>query len=93
MVNDRGEAVGWIGAIKGKHVWEIHPIAVSTPEQGKGLGQTLVQDIIRLARNHGAVAVWAGTSDETGSNIVDSDMPGPVCVRVQCSGERKCSQS
>lgn len=66
MVNDHGEAIGWIGAIRGRHVWEIHPIAVSPSEQGKGFGQLLVQDIIRLAQEHGAVAVWAGTSDETG---------------------------
>lgn len=66
MVNNHGEAIGWIGAIKGKYVWEIHPIAVSPPEQSKGLGQRLVKDIIRLAKEQGAVAVWAGTSDETG---------------------------
>jgi aminoglycoside 6'-N-acetyltransferase I len=57
-------AVGWIGAIEDEDVWEIHPIAVAPNSQRNGLGYRLVEDICTMARESGAVAVCAGTSDE-----------------------------
>ena len=67
MLDDNQEPVGWIGAITDTDCWEIHPIAVHPDQQGRGLGRRLVADIETLAREAGAVSVWAGTSDETGS--------------------------
>jgi len=67
MVDSEGVPIGWIGAIIDRDVWEIHPIAVSKDHQQNGLGKQLVLDIENLARQSGASAVWAGTSDETNS--------------------------
>ena len=66
-MNEHGEPVGWIAAITDAHTWEIHPLAVSPAHQGEGLGRRLVADIEALALAAGAVSVWAGTGDETGS--------------------------
>jgi aminoglycoside 6'-N-acetyltransferase I len=59
--------LGWIGAIPLNHgrIWEIHPLVVSVHEQGKGYGRTLVADLEQLARQAGALGLFAGTSDET----------------------------
>jgi len=65
LMDDDGIACGWVGAITGKFLWEIHPIAVAPSKQGNGYGLLLVSDIVKLARKSGAVAIWAGTSDET----------------------------
>lgn len=65
LLDDQDAAVGWIGAITDEHLWEIHPIAVSPHAQRLGYGRLLVEDICRLATDRGAVAIWAGTSDET----------------------------
>lgn len=67
-----GVPVGWIGAITDESAWEIHPIAVAPNNQRVGVGQSLVTDIETLARRSGAVSVWAGTSDETGSTSFSS---------------------
>lgn len=66
LIDGDGNAVGWVGAITDEHLWEIHPIAIAPGQQGKGYGLLLVSDIVELARNSGAVAIWAGTADETG---------------------------
>jgi aminoglycoside 6'-N-acetyltransferase I len=62
-----GSPLGWIAAIPMNHgrIWEIHPLVVSVHEQGKGYGRTLVADLERLARQEGALGLFAGTSDET----------------------------
>src|SRR5689334_4677966 len=45
-VDASGAVVGWIG---GQHfyaeVWELHPMAVRTDQQGKGIGRALVADL------------------------------------------------
>jgi aminoglycoside 6'-N-acetyltransferase I len=65
LVDGKQNVLGWIGAIPDENVWEIHPIAVAPTAQRKGYGDLLVNDIAELARSGGAVAIWAGTSDET----------------------------
>ena len=67
LIDENGNALGWGGAIVQQHVWEIHPLAVAPDAQHRGLGKMLVNDLCDLARAHGALAVWAGTGDETGS--------------------------
>ena len=65
LVDEKQNVLGWVGAIPHVNVWEIHPIAVSPTVQRKGYGELLVNDIAELAKSGGAVAIWAGTSDET----------------------------
>ena len=67
LIDSDGKALGWISTIIDDNVWEIHPIAVSPEEQRKGYGAMLVSDVAALAKADGAVAIWAGTSDETGA--------------------------
>lgn len=70
-----GQPAGWIGVIPGRCVWEIHPIAVAIEQQGKGFGGALVEDVARIAANAGALSVFAGTSDETGTtNLFGADL-------------------
>ena len=67
LVDHNQTVLGWAGGIAHKNVWEIHPIAVSKREQRKGYGRLLVEDVSAIAKANGAVAVWAGTGDETGA--------------------------
>lgn len=67
LVDDEGDVLGWIGAFEDEDCWEIHPIVVATAHQRRGYGAILVDDIAALAKQSGAVAMWAGTSDETGA--------------------------
>jgi GNAT superfamily N-acetyltransferase len=57
----------------GGRVWEIHPIAVRTADQSKGYGRLLVQHVERMAQSHGVLTLFAGTSDETGADVVVRD--------------------
>ncbi len=72
MVDDANNAVGWIGAIWDKDGWEIHPIADVPKAQRQGIGFVLVEEICKLARESGAAAVRAGTSDETNATSFSS---------------------
>jgi aminoglycoside 6'-N-acetyltransferase I len=67
LLNPGDHPLGWIAAIPLHHgrIWEIHPLVVSIPEQGKGYGRTLVRDLERLVQQAGALGLIAGTSDET----------------------------
>lgn len=65
LLNDERDVLGWIGAFDDKDCWEIHPIVVARDHQRRGYGAMLVADIAALARQAGAVSLWAGTSDET----------------------------
>lgn len=67
LINDAEDVLGWVGAFEDEHCWEIHPIAVALEHQRQGHGTGLVEDIAALAREAGAVALWAGTGDETGA--------------------------
>jgi aminoglycoside 6'-N-acetyltransferase I len=76
LIDEDGNSLGWIGVIIFEKVWEIHPIAVAPEHQHKGYGRMLVDDILALARADGAVAVWAGTGDETGSTSFSGGLYG-----------------
>ncbi len=64
LVDEQNDVLGWIGAFEDDNCWEIHPIVVAREHQRKGYGELLINDIAAIARASGAVALWAGTSDE-----------------------------
>jgi aminoglycoside 6'-N-acetyltransferase I len=69
LLSAEAKPIGWIGVTPIHHgrIWEIHPVAVSHAEQGKGYGRALVNEIEHLARAHGVLGLLVGTSDETGA--------------------------
>ena len=72
----RGDiAVGWVGVILRRHVWEIHPIAVDPRNQEEGVGRKLVEGIAERAKAAGVATLLAATSDETGTtNLFGKDL-------------------
>ncbi len=91
MVTAAREPVAWIGVIphNSGRVWEIHPIAVRTEDQGKGYGRRLVLDIEQLADVNGVLTLFAGTSDETaatslfGANLYDDPLSAMANIRAE----------
>ncbi|MGH2460013.1 MAG: GNAT family N-acetyltransferase [Chloroflexota bacterium] len=65
-LDDRGDVVGWIGAIPAYrgNVWEIHPLVVRPSSQRQGVGRALVEDLETLAGERGALTLLVGTDDE-----------------------------
>ena len=61
------QIAGWVGIVKGRRIWEIHPIAIAIDQQYQGLGHILVEDVARLAKTAGALTLFASTSDEVGT--------------------------
>jgi len=75
LVNSSNEVLGWIGAIEDENLWEIHPIAVNIQYRRQGFAMLLINDLMALAKASGAVAIWAGTSDETlATNLSRADL-------------------
>jgi aminoglycoside 6'-N-acetyltransferase I len=74
-LNAAGDVVGWIGGISqyDGHVWELHPLAVSTRHQRQGIGRALVADLEALARERGGLTLWLGTDDETGQTSLSGE--------------------
>jgi aminoglycoside 6'-N-acetyltransferase I len=73
-----GRIVGWIGA---RHdygsVWELHPLVVDETMHGRGIGRALVDEIVRLVEQEGALTLLLGTSDEANlTNLADRDLFG-----------------
>ena len=75
LLNSGNEVLGWIGAIEDENLWEIHPIAVGAQHRRQGFAMMLINDVMALARASCAVAIWAGTSDETlSTNLSRADL-------------------
>jgi aminoglycoside 6'-N-acetyltransferase I len=65
-VNNQENLLGIIGGIPGYdgNVWELHPLAVQPPLQGKGIGQALVEDFEEQVRSKGGLTITLGSDDE-----------------------------
>jgi aminoglycoside 6'-N-acetyltransferase I len=65
-VDERGNLLGMIGGIPGYdgNVWELHPLAVQTSQQGQGVGRALVQDLEEQVRSKGGLTISLGSDDE-----------------------------
>ena len=90
VVMEKGQAAGWIGLIKRKRIWEIHPIAVAIEHQYRGFGHLLVNDVARIAKSAGALTLYAGTSDEVGTtNLYGVDLyidPASAIKNIEAIG-------
>lgn len=67
-VDEQGNLLGIIGGIPGYdgNVWELHPLAVQPPLQGRGIGAALVKDLEEQVRARGGLTITLGTDDEDG---------------------------
>jgi aminoglycoside 6'-N-acetyltransferase I len=85
--DEDGRVLGWIGGISrySGHVWEIHPLAVLTDHQRRGIGRLLVEDFERLAAERGANALTLGSDDEDGrTSLSGVDLyPDPLAALAQ----------
>ncbi len=90
VILEGSKPVGWIGVITGRHVWEIHPIAVAPDAQYKGYGRQLVAHVEEPARSNGALTLFAGTSDEVGTtNLFGQDIysdPVGAIANIEATG-------
>ncbi len=67
-IDEDGTLLGWVGGIEhySGHVWELHPLAVKTTVQRRGIGRALVGDLEQQVSQRGALTLWVGTDDEAG---------------------------
>lgn len=81
---DRGEVVGWIGAIRhSDHAWELHPLVVRPAQQRRGHGTLLVDALERMARHAGISTIWLGADDDFGgTNLHGQDLYPNVLERL-----------
>jgi aminoglycoside 6'-N-acetyltransferase I len=65
-VDDDELVVGWIGGRPhyDGNAWELHPLAVRTDWQRKGIGRALVVDLEERVREQGGITLYLGTDDE-----------------------------
>jgi len=67
MADDR--VVGIIGAIPGYGVtgWELHPLAVLTAYQKRGIGTALIKALEDEVADRGGIMIYLGSDDESGT--------------------------
>src|SRR5262245_1743863 len=65
-VDNDGNLLGVIGGIPtyDGQVWELHPLAVQSSMQGRGIGRALVEDFEEQIRARGGLTITLGTDDE-----------------------------
>ncbi|NPV02924.1 MAG: GNAT family N-acetyltransferase [Brevinematales bacterium] len=59
---------GWTGARPNYGItgWELHPIVVDVPYQGKGIGASLLRRLESEVKLLGGITLFLGADDETG---------------------------
>lgn len=86
-VRDDETVIGWIGAIPAYsgRVWELHPLVVRAPFQGRGVGSALVRDLEWQARERGVATIQLGTDDENHQTSLGGvDLFPDVLHHLQC---------
>jgi aminoglycoside 6'-N-acetyltransferase I len=85
-LDNKGDAVGWIGAIKhyGGHAWELHPLVVRLDQQRRGIGRALVRDLEQRVIELGGGTIYLGTDDEQDqTSIAGIDLYPNVWQHIQ----------
>jgi aminoglycoside 6'-N-acetyltransferase I len=82
---DGDRLIGWIGGIRHSEFgWELHPLVVDPPRQGRGVGTLLVGALEDEARRAGACTIWLGSDDDFGgTNLFGVDLYPDVLGRLQ----------
>lgn len=84
---ENGEMRGWIGGIKHeayRHGWELHPLAIDPPHQGRGIGTMLVRALEERARKENVLTLYLGTDDDFGgTNLFGADLYPDPLARLQ----------
>jgi len=81
---DAGNLVGWIGAIRhSATAWELHPLVIAPPHQGRGHGTALVKALEGVARRAGVCTIWLGSDDDFGgTNLFGTDLYPDVLEKL-----------
>lgn len=81
---ERGELIGWIGAIRTySHGWELHPLVVDPNHQRRGIGSALLAHLEARARADGIITLYLGSDDEHGgTNLFGQNLYPDVLARA-----------
>lgn len=92
-VDGGGELLGWIGGIPtdyGATTWELHPLVVAAPAQGRGVGRALVTQLEDRLAARGVVTLMLGSDDEDQMTSVGGcDLYPDVLMRLQRIEDRR----
>jgi aminoglycoside 6'-N-acetyltransferase I len=85
-VDEQGQVLGWIGAIREYegHAWQLHPLVVHPDFQESGIGRALVNDLEELIRQSGGTTIYLGTDDEDSmTSLSEVDLYPDVFENIQ----------
>jgi aminoglycoside 6'-N-acetyltransferase I len=85
-LDNEGRVLGWAAGRPqyDGHVWELHPLVVNPPDQGRGVGTALVGDFEAQVRWRGGITVLLGCDDEDNSTTLGgADLYPGVLARLQ----------